>query len=56
MPGIKNVTIVHDIGDTAKEIRSSNDRTGFVIAEGTDADDAEEKCEKALAEIKVTVR
>ncbi|MCR5292825.1 MAG: ATP-grasp domain-containing protein [Eubacterium sp.] len=54
--GIVNVTIVHDVGETAKEIRSSNDRVGFVIAEGNDADDAETKCEKALSCISVGIK
>ena len=54
--GIVNVTIVHDVGETAKEIRSSNDRVGFVIAEGNDADDAETKCEKALSCISVEIK
>ncbi len=52
---VKNVTVVHDEGEEAKLIRSSNDRVGFVITDGTDADDAEEKCETALAKIKVDV-
>lgn len=54
--GIVNVTIVHDVGETAKEIRSSNDRVGFVIAKGNDADDAETKCEKALSCISVEIK
>lgn len=56
MPGVKQVSIVHEIGETITEITDSGSRMGFVVAQGTDADDAVEKCEKALETIKVEIR
>lgn len=53
MPGIKQVSIVHDVGEHVTEITSSGSRMGFVISSGTDADDAARKCENALKVIKV---
>ncbi|MBR2671980.1 MAG: ATP-grasp domain-containing protein [Oscillospiraceae bacterium] len=55
MPGVKQVSIVHGIGETITNITDSGSRMGFIIAQGTDADDAAEKCEKALEKIKVDV-
>lgn len=48
MEGIKQVSIVHNVGDYAFEIRSSSDRVGFVVAQGENAVDAIEKCENAI--------
>ena len=56
MPGVKQVSIVHGIGETITDITDSGSRMGFVISQGTDADDAAEKCEKALETIKVEIR
>lgn len=56
MPGIKQVSIVHGIGETITDITDSGSRMGFVIAQGTNADDAAEKCEKALEMIMVEVK
>lgn len=55
MLGIKQVSIVHGIGETITDITDSGSRMGFVIAQGPDADDAAEKCEKALELIKVEI-
>lgn len=56
MPGIKQVSIVHGVGEIITDITDSGSRMGFVISQGTDADDAAAKCEKALEMIKVEVR
>lgn len=56
MSGVVNVTIVHDVGDEAKEIKSSIDRVGFVIAQGVDASDAEKNCNGALKEIEIELQ
>lgn len=53
MPGVKQVSIVHGVGETITDITDSGSRMGFVIAQGTDADEAAEKCEKALEKIDV---
>ena len=55
MPGVKQVSIVHGVGETVTAITDSGSRMAFVIAQGADADDAAEKCEKALAMIKVEI-
>lgn len=54
--GIKQVSIVHGVGEEITDIIDSGSRMGFVIAEGTDADDAEQKCEAALEKIKVEIQ
>lgn len=53
MPGVKQISIVHGIGETITDITDSGSRMGFVIAQGTDADDAAEKCEMAINRISV---
>ncbi len=53
--GIKQVSIVHNVGDEAKEIRNSVDRVGFVIAQADSAKDAVLACEEAKRLIKVDV-
>ncbi len=53
--GVKEISFVKNIGDTAGEIGSSTDRVGFVIAQAEDAIKAVEICEKALSIINITV-
>lgn len=48
MSGVKQISIVHGVGERITEITDSGSRMGFVIAQGTDADDAAEKCETAM--------
>lgn len=55
MPGVKQISIVHGVGEHITDITDSGSRMGFVIAQGNDADDAAEKCEKALEKIKVEI-
>ena len=55
LEGVKQVTLVKETGDTVGEIGSSVDRIGFVIAQGETAEDAIEKCEKAIDQVKITV-
>ena len=56
MSGVKQVSIVHGVGETVTEITDSGSRMGFVIAQGKNADDAAQKCETALAKIKVQIQ
>lgn len=56
MPGVKQISIVHSIGEVVTDVIDSGSRMGFVISQGSDADDAAEKCEKALHEIKVEIQ
>lgn len=55
LEGVKQVTLVKEIGDTVGEIGSSVDRIGYVIAQGATVEDAVEICEKAINQIKITV-
>lgn len=55
---IKGVVDVHfdmNPGDRVPELRSSSDRVGHVVAEGTGAREAAEAAEKALSKIRVEV-
>lgn len=51
--GVKQISIVHGIGEQITEIVDSGSRMGFVIAQGQDADDAAAICEKALSRITI---
>ena len=51
--GIKQVSIVHGIGERITDITDSGSRMGFVIAQGANADDAAKICEKALSNIRI---
>lgn len=55
IPGINKIHFDVDIGDTIDEIKSSVNRTGYVIAYGETADSAEEAAELAIKEIKFEV-
>lgn len=53
--GVKEVSVVHQVGERAVEIGSSVDRIGFVIAQAETAEDAVHICEDALSAIKIVV-
>lgn len=53
--GIKDINVVHGIGDYSREIRSSNDRVCYAIAQSDSAKMAITSCEKAIDFIKVEV-
>ncbi len=55
IPGVKEITFVKNVGDTAGEIGSSTDRVGFVIAQADTAEDAVAVCEKAIESIKIEI-
>lgn len=48
IPGVKQITFTKVVGEVSTPIHSSNDRIGFVIAQGGTAEDAARICEKAL--------
>lgn len=54
--GIKQISIVHDIGERISEIESSSSRLGFVIAQDNDALTAIEECELAIEKIRIEIR
>lgn len=53
--GVKQITIVHDIGENITEVENSGARMGFVIAQGENASVAEKNCRKALEKIDVEI-
>ncbi|MEE1396384.1 ATP-grasp domain-containing protein [Ruminococcus sp.] len=55
IPGVEEISFVHDIGETLGEIGSSVDRIGFVIAQGETINDAVEICEKAQSLINIKI-
>lgn len=55
MAGVKQITFTKDIGEVSAPITCSNDRIGFVIAQGETADEATENCEKARNTIIVSI-
>lgn len=56
MPGVKQVSIVHGVGERVTEIDSSTARMGFVITQGEDAEIASRFCQEALDKISITYR
>lgn len=56
IPGVEEISFVHDIGETLGEIGSSVDRIGFVIAQGKTRQQSVEICDKALNIIKIEVQ
>ena len=55
IPGVKQITFTKGIGEESTPIHCSNDRIGFVIAQGATAEDAVMACEKAIKTIKITI-
>ena len=55
IPGVKQITFTKGVGDESEPIQCSNDRIGFVIAQGITADKAVEACEKAINMIRITI-
>lgn len=51
VPGVKQVNIVHGIGEELKEIKSSTDRAGFVISQADSVDEAIRECEVAIGKV-----
>lgn len=53
--GVQQISVVHGVGERVDEITSSNARMGFVIAQGNDATQAVQLCEKAIDTIKICI-
>ncbi len=51
--GIKQISIVHGIGEFAHNIQNSVDRIGFVIAQNNTVEEAINTCEQALNKISI---
>lgn len=55
VPGVKQITFTKNVGGESTPIHCSNDRIGFVIAQGATAEDAVKACEEAMQVIKVVI-
>lgn len=55
IPGVREIAIVHQIGEIIGEIGSSTDRVGFVIAQAETAEDAVMICEKVMETIVIQI-
>lgn len=53
--GVKEVSIVRDVGEIVTDINSSSDRVGFVIAQAENAEKAIERCNCAMERIKFVI-
>ena len=53
--GIRQISIVHNIGDNVSEIKSSTDRVGFIVAQADNASKAGICCINAMSNIKIKV-
>ncbi len=53
--GVIQISIIHDIGEKINDIMNSNDRIGFVIAQGKTVEEAINICEQALKEISIDI-
>ena len=51
--GVCQIEIVHGVGDSLGDIKSSNDRAGFIITQGIDADEAKKIAEIGLRKIHI---
>lgn len=54
--GVKQITFTKVVGEESTPIHCSNDRIGFVIAQGETAEMAASICEKAISEIKLFIK
>ncbi len=53
IPGVKEIFVVHQVGETIGEIGSSTDRVGFVISQADSAEEAIFICENALDKVSI---
>jgi len=53
--GVREIILMKTIGDEVRNIQSSTDRVGFVVAQGENAKQAIRICEEAMEKINITV-
>lgn len=56
IPGVKQITFTKQVGDKSTPIQCSNDRIGFVIAQGPTANVAAEVCKKAMDSVDIRIK
>ena len=54
--GVKQITFTKEVGEKSEPIHCSNDRIGFVIAQGNTVAEAVTACEKAMDTIKIMIK
>lgn len=55
IPGVKQITFTKEVGEESTPIHCSNDRIGFVIAQGATAENAVKTCKDAMKAITITI-
>ena len=55
IPGVKQITFTKGVGEESTPIECSNDRIGFVIAQGETAEEAVKACEQVMARIRIEI-
>jgi len=55
IPGIQQISFVHEVGEDITNITSSGSRLGFVIAQGDCVEQAVAACEQAMSSIKIVI-
>ena len=55
IPGVKQITFTKEVGEESTPIQCSNDRIGFVIAQGANADEAASICEEAMKRVRIEI-
>ena len=53
IPGVQEISIVHDVGEVVGEIGSSTDRVGFVIAQAETVEEAVEVSEEVMSSVTI---
>lgn len=56
MPGVKQISIVHGVGETITDITDSGSRMGFVIVQGRNADESSLFAKQAMDSIVVDIQ
>ncbi len=54
-PGVKQITFTKGVGEESTPIHCSNDRIGFVIAQGATAEEAVKACEEAMKRVVIEI-
>lgn len=54
-PGVNQITFTKEVGEESTPIHCSNDRIGFVIAQGATAEDAVAACEEAMKQVQIKI-
>lgn len=55
IPGVKQITFTKELGEESAPIQCSNDRFGFIIAQGNTAKEAVHRCSEAISMISFEV-